>query len=135
MPDLKEKKYLIAYFSRADNNYVGGQIVNLKVGNTKIAAEIIQEIIGGDLFHIDTVTPYPKDYSATTNVAKKVWILTIQYFWDTLTGGAQCQWQFLPFLKNTISLEKPLFHFALTKEAAWATVKVILQKTVPMQKS
>ena len=71
MPDLKEKKYLIAYFSRADNNYVGGQIVNLKVGNTKIAAEIIQEIIGGDLFHIDTVTPYPKDYSATTNVAKK----------------------------------------------------------------
>ena len=71
MPDLKEKKYLIAYFSRADNNYVNGQIVNLKVGNTKIVAEIIQEIIGGDLVHIDTVTPYPKDYSATTNVAKK----------------------------------------------------------------
>lgn len=71
MPDLKEKKCLIAYFSRAGNNYVGGQIVNLEVGNTKIAAEIIQEIIGGDLFQIDTVTPYPKDYSATTNVAKK----------------------------------------------------------------
>ena len=71
MPDLNEKKHLIAYFSRAGNNYVNGQIVNLQVGNTKIAAEIIQEIIGGDLFHIDTVTPYPKDYSATTNGAKK----------------------------------------------------------------
>ncbi|MBA2840419.1 flavodoxin [Methanococcus maripaludis] len=71
MPDLKENKCLIAYFSRAGNNYVGGQIVNLQVGNTKIVAETIHEIIGGDLFQIDTVTPYPKDYSATTNVAKK----------------------------------------------------------------
>lgn len=71
MPDLKEKKCIIAYFSRAGNNYVGGKIVNLQVGNTKIAAETIQEIIGGDLFRIDTVTPYPKDYSATTNIAKK----------------------------------------------------------------
>lgn len=71
MPDSNEKKCLIAYFSRAGNNYVSGKIVNLQAGNTKIAAEIIQEIIGGDLFQIDTVTPYPKDYSATTNVAKK----------------------------------------------------------------
>nr|WP_244901536.1 hypothetical protein [Methanococcus maripaludis] len=61
----------MAYFSRAGNNYVDGKILNLQVGNTKITAETIQEIIGGDLFQIDTVTPYPKDYSATTNVAKK----------------------------------------------------------------
>lgn len=71
MTNLKEEKYLIAYYSRAGNNYVSGKIVNLPVGNTKVVADMIQEITGGDVFRIDTVKPYPKDYSATTNVAKK----------------------------------------------------------------
>ncbi|HET7732321.1 MAG TPA: flavodoxin, partial [Paludibacter sp.] len=31
----------------------------------------IQELTGGDLFEIDTVKPYPKDYTETTNVAMK----------------------------------------------------------------
>ncbi|MEZ5335009.1 MAG: flavodoxin [Methanolobus sp.] len=34
---------------------------------------MIREITGGggDVFQIDTVKPYPKDYAATTNIAKK----------------------------------------------------------------
>ena len=71
MKNLKEEKCLIAYFSREGNNYVSGKIVNLPVGNTKVVADMIQEITGGDVFRIDTVKSYPKDYSATTNVAKK----------------------------------------------------------------
>jgi hypothetical protein len=34
-------KYLIAYFSRAGNNYVNGEIVNLPVGNTEVVATMI----------------------------------------------------------------------------------------------
>jgi len=71
MTNLNEEKCLVAYFSRAGNNYVSGKIVNLPVGNTKVVAGMIQEITGGDVFQIDTVKSYPKDYSATTNVAKK----------------------------------------------------------------
>lgn len=71
MTNLKEAKCLIAYFSRDGNNYVSGKIVNLPVGNTKVVADMIREIIGGDLFRIDTVKSYPGDYTATTNVAKK----------------------------------------------------------------
>lgn len=71
MINLNEKKCLIAYYSRAGNNYVSGKIVNLPVGNTKVVADMIREIIRGDVFSIDTVQSYPKDYSATTNVAKK----------------------------------------------------------------
>ena len=37
---------LIAYFSRPGENYVNGNIVNLEVGNTEIAAKMIQEITG-----------------------------------------------------------------------------------------
>ncbi|WMW25644.1 flavodoxin [Methanolobus sediminis] len=71
MMNFNEEKCLIAYFSRADNNYVSGKIVNLTVGNTKLAAGMIHEITNGELFSIDTVQSYPKDYSATVNVAKK----------------------------------------------------------------
>jgi flavodoxin len=69
--NLKDEKCLIAYYSRAGNNYVSGKIVNLPIGNTKVVADMIREITRGDVFRIDTVKPYPKDYSATTNVAKK----------------------------------------------------------------
>ena len=41
---------LIAYFSRAGENYVNGNILNLSVGNTELAAKIIQEVTGADLF-------------------------------------------------------------------------------------
>lgn len=71
MTNLNEEKCLVAYFSRAGNNYVSGKIVNLPVGNTKVVAGMIREITGGDSFQINTVKSYPKDYSATTNVAKK----------------------------------------------------------------
>ncbi len=68
--DLTNKKCLIAYFSRKGQNYVSGTIVDLKVGNTEVVAKMIQKRTGGDLFHIETVTAYPKDYTETTEVAK-----------------------------------------------------------------
>jgi len=66
-----DKKCLIAYFSRKGQNYVSGKIVDLKVGNTEVVANMIQKITGGDMFHIESVTAYPKDYTETTEVAKK----------------------------------------------------------------
>jgi flavodoxin len=64
------KKCLIAYYSRKGNNYVGGKIVNLPVGNTEVIAKKIQSFIGGDLFEIKTVKSYPLDYTETTEVAR-----------------------------------------------------------------
>lgn len=71
MTNFNEKKCLIAYYSRKGNNYVSGKIVNLPLGNTKVVGDMIREITGGDVFQMDTVRPYPKDYTATTNVAQK----------------------------------------------------------------
>jgi flavodoxin len=64
-------KSLIAYYSRPGNNYVNGNIVNLSVGNTEVAAKMIQNRTGWDLFRIDTVKGYPVDHTETTDVAKK----------------------------------------------------------------
>ena len=64
-------KKLIAYYSRPGNNIVGGNIVNLPVGNTEVAAKMIQQLTGSDIFRIDTVKKYPSDYYETTDAAKQ----------------------------------------------------------------
>ena len=67
----KNTKCLIAYFSREGNNYAGGKIVNLPVGNTQVAAEMIADLTGGDLFRIKAVHAYPMDYTETTEAAQR----------------------------------------------------------------
>lgn len=61
-------KILIAYFSRADENYGVGFI---EKGNTEIIAEMISEETGGSLLHIERAEPYPSDYDECTDVAKQ----------------------------------------------------------------
>lgn len=56
-------KALIAYYSRADENYVNGAIKNLEIGNTEKAAGIIRKITGAELFQIEQVKPYAKNYN------------------------------------------------------------------------
>jgi flavodoxin len=69
--DFKNAKCLIAYFSRKGENYVGGKIVSLPVGNTEIFARAIQGMTGGFLFRIESVDAYPAGYTETTRVAQK----------------------------------------------------------------
>jgi flavodoxin len=69
--EIDGKRSLIAYFSRKGNNWVNGRIVNLPIGNTEVIAKMINEIIGGDMFHITTLKSYPEDYEETTKVAKQ----------------------------------------------------------------
>ncbi len=63
-----EGKVLVAYFSRADENYGVGYI---EKGNTAIIAEMIAEETGGELFHIERETPYPAVYDECTEEAKQ----------------------------------------------------------------
>lgn len=63
-------KALIAYYSRADENYIAGRLENLKIGNTEIAAEFIREITDGELFKIEQVKPYSKGYNDCIAEAK-----------------------------------------------------------------
>lgn len=62
---------LIAYYSRAGQNYVGGSIENLPVGNAEVIAKMAAEKTGGDLFKIDTVKSYSADYHACTDEAQE----------------------------------------------------------------
>lgn len=62
-------KILIAFFSRADENPNVGEI---EIGNTEVMANYIKECLGdkADIFKIDPVKAYPKDYKSCVEFAK-----------------------------------------------------------------
>lgn len=64
-------KTLIAYFSRADENYFAGAMRYVKVGNTEIAVGKIQELIDADTFKIEMKKPYSPVYMTCIDEAKK----------------------------------------------------------------
>ena len=63
----KEKKSLIIYFSRADENYAVGYIDK---GNTEVIAEYVQELTNADMFKVEPLIPYSKDYMTCIEEAK-----------------------------------------------------------------
>ena len=65
------KKILIAYYSRADENYVGGSLKYLSVGNTEVLAKKIAEKTGGELFKIEQETPYSAGYNDCIEEARR----------------------------------------------------------------
>ena len=61
---------LIVYYSRADENYFGGAYRYVEVGNTEKAARMIAEKTGAELFKIEQIKPYAKDYNTCIDQAK-----------------------------------------------------------------
>lgn len=64
----KKGKVLIVFFSHAGENYGVG---NIKVGNTKLVADEIQKVTGGDEFEIVADKNYDMPYDALTKLAKE----------------------------------------------------------------
>lgn len=64
---------LIAFFSRADENYFGGSYRYIDVGNTEVVADMIRDVTGADMFRIDPVRPYSKVYTECVAEAKRDW--------------------------------------------------------------
>ena len=65
---MKDKKSLIIYFSRADENYAVGYIDK---GNTEIVAEYVRDLTGADMFKVEPLVPYAKDYATCIEEAKQ----------------------------------------------------------------
>lgn len=62
---------LVAFYSRADENYFGGQYRYIEVGNTEKVANMISEITGADLFKIEQKEAYSADYQECVAEAKR----------------------------------------------------------------
>ncbi|MBQ3407579.1 MAG: flavodoxin [Clostridia bacterium] len=109
--DENSRKILIAYFSRADENYSVGTV---EVGNTEIMAGFIRDYFGNnvDTFKIDPVNAYPANYNECTTVAQKEknenarpefknpeFIDISKY--DTIFLGYPIWWEEVPMVVNT----------------------------------
>ena len=62
---------LIAYFSKDGGNSVDGVTTQLVRGNTEVVAEKIAKLTGGELYPLIPVEPYPSNYLACTERAKR----------------------------------------------------------------
>ena len=65
---MRDKKSLIIYFSRADENYSVGYI---EKGNTEIVAEYVRNLTKADMFKVEPLVPYAKDYMTCIKEAKE----------------------------------------------------------------
>lgn len=63
-------RVLLAYFSRAGENYYYGDRIVLSVGNTQVVADIIRAAIAVDVYRIEAADPYSDSYDET--VARNV---------------------------------------------------------------
>ena len=61
---------LIAYYSRAGENYFGGAYRRIAIGNTEKAANMLAELTGGELYKIEQEQPYSEDYKTCIAEAK-----------------------------------------------------------------
>lgn len=64
---------LIAFYSRAGENYFGGKLRQISVGNTEKAAELLADITGGELFQIRQAEPYSENYRTCVEQAREDW--------------------------------------------------------------
>lgn len=68
MSIYKDKKSLVIYFSRADENYAVGFISK---GNTEYIAEYVRDITNAELFKVEPLIPYSKEYNVCIQEAKQ----------------------------------------------------------------
>ena len=67
---MKDKKSLIIYFSRADENYFDGDMKYIDKGNTEYIAEYVRDYVGADMFKVEPLVPYSKEYEICIKEAK-----------------------------------------------------------------
>jgi flavodoxin len=60
-------RVLLAYFSRAGENYYYGGRTTLEVGNTEVLAGIISSLAAVDVYRIEAADPYPVSYDETVD--------------------------------------------------------------------
>ena len=101
---MNNKKPLVIYFSRADENYNVG---TLEVGNTELLAKEIIAKTGADEFKIEPKNQYPKNYQEAIDLATKEQSTNArpEYLndidakdYDTIFLGYPIWWEDLPMI-------------------------------------
>ena len=68
---MQNKKGLIIYFSRKDENYFGGEMRYIDKGNTEVIAEYIRDYTASEMFKVEPLNPYSSNYMTCIEEAKE----------------------------------------------------------------
>lgn len=129
------EKVLITYFSRAGENYMSDGIREIKIGNTKIIAEYLHDILKCDIYEIESDYKYPTKYNDCVKVAqddlinhKKMDILNIPKNiddYDVIFLGFPNFWGTIPmpvywFLKAIKTEGKTIYPFCTSEGSGFS---------------
>ena len=127
---MEASKTLLIYYSRADYNY--GISERQTIGNTKIVAQILKDLIHCDEFELLAKKPYPVEYEPCTVVAKEELhknarpeiqneTLPDLTKYDTIIFGFPIWWGTFPMLFHTFFEKLPADSFKGKHIASFCT--------------
>lgn len=140
---------LIVFFSRKDENYVGGILKNLEIGNTCRVASIIKKLTESQIFEIEMKEPYSKHYNECIAEAQRdqqgnVRLRLVSYpksisEYDVIYLGFPNYWGTMPmavftFLEHFDFTGKTIRPFCTHEGSGLGSSKNDIQKTCPMAK-
>lgn len=140
---FSDSHILVAYFSRAGENYSVGVV---EKGNTHIIADMIAEETGADMFEIQPVNPYPDTYDECKDVAEKekngnarpeiVGSVGNMEQYDTVFIGYPIWWGDLPmvvytFLESYDLSGKTIIPFCTHEGSGLSDTISMIEKTCP----
>ena len=137
---------LIAFFSRGDENYVDGEIKTLETGNTEVVAGVIQKLTGAELFKIEPLEEYSKDYNECIAQAQSDQMQNVlpelKAYPESMKPfilvfpitGERCRWRYLRFWNILISQARLSGLSVHMRGAEWRTAYMILLICVLMQR-
>ena len=141
MEDLLIMKTLVAYFSRAGENSVRGEIEIIEKGFTKIVAEKIAALTGGELYELQPEVPYPYNYEECVKRASSEGF--VPYLnkkenlddYDVVFIGFPNWWRSYPrivatFLKDYSFVGKTIIPFCTNEEGAFGIGELELRSAV-----
>lgn len=68
---------LVAFYSRANENYFGGNLKHIEIGNTETIAKMIAQLTGADLFKIEQKFLMQKIIKHVLHKQKRIYQITL----------------------------------------------------------
>lgn len=141
--NIKDKRVLVLFFSRAGDNYKVGRV---KKGNTAFLAEHISEMAGADIFEITSKKDYDIPYTRMLQVVREEWendeypafcesLHDIDKY-DIIFVGGPIWWGTYPrvmfsFFKEHNLNEKIIIPFTTNEGSGLGNTKIDLQRLFP----
>ena len=124
-------KKLVVYFSRVGENSVNGRVETIAKGFTEILAEKIAKEVGGELYQLTPVIPYPTNYDECVARSRREdqsgerveYVKKLENLdeYDVIYLGFPCWWRTYPrvvatFVRDNLFVGKTIYPFCTNEE-------------------